>query len=97
MSPGEREKLRARLLEQLPPAADGRIYYESFANAGGEHLNKLAECNTDVRFWPKADMVAPFTRKEETLSLRDLCWWKETSVWWKNVSIAGWLRFLQAT
>jgi ubiquinone/menaquinone biosynthesis C-methylase UbiE len=33
MSPGEREQLRARLREQLPPAADGHIFYESFANA----------------------------------------------------------------
>jgi len=33
MSPGEREQLRARLREQLPPANDGRILYESFANA----------------------------------------------------------------
>jgi SAM-dependent methyltransferase len=33
MSPGEREQLRARLREQLPAAADGRIFYESFANA----------------------------------------------------------------
>ncbi|HXZ21438.1 MAG TPA: class I SAM-dependent methyltransferase [Pseudolabrys sp.] len=33
MSPGERGQLRSRLREQLRPAADGRIVYESFANA----------------------------------------------------------------
>ena len=31
--PDAREKLRARLREQLPIAADGRIAYEAFANA----------------------------------------------------------------
>ena len=33
MSPGEREQLRARLRELLPTTPDGRIVYESFANA----------------------------------------------------------------
>jgi SAM-dependent methyltransferase len=33
MSPGEIEQLKARLREQLPIAADGRIAYEAFANA----------------------------------------------------------------
>jgi SAM-dependent methyltransferase len=33
MSPGEREQLRARLRELLPATPDGRIVYESFANA----------------------------------------------------------------
>jgi hypothetical protein len=33
MSPGAREQLRARLREQLPVSADGRIAYEAFANA----------------------------------------------------------------
>jgi SAM-dependent methyltransferase len=33
MSPGAREQLRARLREQLTAAPDGRIVYESFANA----------------------------------------------------------------
>lgn len=33
MSPGERERLRAHLRDRLPPAVDGRITYESFANA----------------------------------------------------------------
>jgi hypothetical protein len=44
MSPGEREQLRARLREQLPPAADGHIFYESFANAvRGEYQNRSAK------------------------------------------------------
>jgi SAM-dependent methyltransferase len=33
MSPGAREHLRARLREHLPATSDGRIAYESFANA----------------------------------------------------------------
>jgi hypothetical protein len=33
MSPSAREQLRARLREHLPIAPDGRIVYESFANA----------------------------------------------------------------
>jgi hypothetical protein len=33
MSPGARERLRARLREQLPASPDGRIAYEAFANA----------------------------------------------------------------
>jgi ubiquinone/menaquinone biosynthesis C-methylase UbiE len=33
MSPSEKEQLKARLREQLPIAPDGRIAYESFANA----------------------------------------------------------------
>jgi SAM-dependent methyltransferase len=33
MPPGEKEQLKARLREQLPIAADGRIAYEAFANA----------------------------------------------------------------
>lgn len=33
MSPGEKEKLRTRLREQVPVAADGRVVYEAFANA----------------------------------------------------------------
>jgi SAM-dependent methyltransferase len=33
MSPGEREQVRSRLRERLPVAADGRIVYQSFANA----------------------------------------------------------------
>jgi SAM-dependent methyltransferase len=33
MSPSAREQLRTRLREQLPIASDGRIVYESFANA----------------------------------------------------------------
>jgi len=33
MSPGAREQLRTRLRDQLPAASDGRIVYESFANA----------------------------------------------------------------
>jgi SAM-dependent methyltransferase len=33
MAPDAREELRARVREQLPAAADGRIAYESFANA----------------------------------------------------------------
>lgn len=33
LRPDAREKLRARLREQLPIAADGRIAYEAFANA----------------------------------------------------------------
>lgn len=33
MSPSEREQLKARLREQLPIGADGRIAYEAFANA----------------------------------------------------------------
>jgi SAM-dependent methyltransferase len=33
MSPGEREQLRVRLREHLPATSDGRIVYESFANA----------------------------------------------------------------
>lgn len=33
MAPDTREQLRARVREQLPAAADGRIAYESFANA----------------------------------------------------------------
>ena len=33
MSPAAREQLRTRLREQLPVASDGRILYESFANA----------------------------------------------------------------
>ena len=33
LSPSAREALKARLREQLPIAADGRIAYEAFANA----------------------------------------------------------------
>jgi hypothetical protein len=33
MSPAAREQLRTRLREFLPAASDGRIVYESFANA----------------------------------------------------------------
>jgi ubiquinone/menaquinone biosynthesis C-methylase UbiE len=33
MPPGARDKLRARLREDLPAASDGRIVYQSFANA----------------------------------------------------------------
>jgi hypothetical protein len=33
LSPGELEQLKAQLRKQLPIAADGRIAYESFANA----------------------------------------------------------------
>ena len=33
LSPDMREKLKARLREQLPVAADGSIAYEAFANA----------------------------------------------------------------
>jgi SAM-dependent methyltransferase len=33
LSPGELEQLKRQLREQLPIAADGRIAYESFANA----------------------------------------------------------------
>ena len=33
MSPGAREQLRVRLREHLPVTSDGRIVYESFANA----------------------------------------------------------------
>ena len=33
MSTDEKERLRTRLRDQLPPDADGRIVYESFANA----------------------------------------------------------------
>jgi len=33
LSPGERERLRAQLREQLPAGPDGRIRYEAFANA----------------------------------------------------------------
>jgi hypothetical protein len=33
MAPDAREQLRVRVREQLPAAADGRIAYESFANA----------------------------------------------------------------
>ena len=33
MSPGELEQLRMRLREHLPATSDGRIVYESFANA----------------------------------------------------------------
>jgi hypothetical protein len=33
MSPSEKEQLKVRLREQLPIATDGRIAYESFANA----------------------------------------------------------------
>ena len=33
MSPDAREQLRIRLRERLPVAADGRIVYQSFANA----------------------------------------------------------------
>jgi ubiquinone/menaquinone biosynthesis C-methylase UbiE len=33
LSPKEREQLKARLREQLPIGADGRIVYEAFANA----------------------------------------------------------------
>jgi SAM-dependent methyltransferase len=33
LSPSAREELKARLREQLPTAADGRIAYEAFANA----------------------------------------------------------------
>jgi hypothetical protein len=33
MSPGARAQLRTRLREHLPAASDGRIVYESFANA----------------------------------------------------------------
>ena len=33
MPPGEKAQLKARLREQLPIAADGRIAYEAFANA----------------------------------------------------------------
>jgi ubiquinone/menaquinone biosynthesis C-methylase UbiE len=33
MSPSAREQLRARLREQLPIGADGRVAYEAFANA----------------------------------------------------------------
>jgi hypothetical protein len=33
MSPGEREQLRVRLRKHLPATSDGRIVYESFANA----------------------------------------------------------------
>jgi hypothetical protein len=33
MSAGEKERLRMRVRDQLPVAADGRIIYEAFANA----------------------------------------------------------------
>jgi len=33
MPPDAREQLRARVREQLPAATEGRIAYESFANA----------------------------------------------------------------
>ena len=33
LTTGERERLRDRLREQLPPGPDGRISYEAFANA----------------------------------------------------------------
>jgi hypothetical protein len=33
MSPAARERIRARLREQLRVGSDGRIAYESFANA----------------------------------------------------------------
>jgi hypothetical protein len=37
-SPDARNQLRTRLQEELPVAADGRIFYESFANAVRGHV-----------------------------------------------------------
>ena len=38
MSPSEKEQLKARLRDQLPIGADGRIAYEAFANAVKGHV-----------------------------------------------------------